>query len=99
MTLQYPCQTKFLPVILNEAAGVVKDLVERDRPVILNEAAGVVKDLVERDRPVILNGAAGVVNDLVERDRPVILNGVKDLGERNNAFILCGYGEVYQILR
>ena len=34
--------------------------------------------------PVILNGAAG---------------GVKDLGERNNAFILCGYGEVYQILR
>ena len=80
LTLQYPCQTKFLPVILNEAAGVVKDLVERDRPVILNEAAGVVKDLVERDRPVILNG-------------------VKDLGERNNAFILCGYGEVYQILR
>ena len=61
LTLQYHCQTKFLPVILNEAAGVVKDL--------------------------------------VERDRPVIQNGVKDLGERNNAFILCGYGEVYQILR
>ena len=91
MTLQYPCQTKFLPVVLNEAAGVVKDLVERDRPVILNG----VKDLVERDRPVIQNG----VKDLVERDRPVIQNGVKDLGERNNAFILCGYGEVYQILR
>ena len=48
---------------------------------------------------VILNEAAGVVKDLVERDRPDILNGVKDLGERNNAFILCGYGEVYQILR
>ena len=41
-----------------------------------------------------LNEAAGVVKDLVERDRPVIQNGVKDLGERNNAFILCGYGEV-----
>ena len=39
---------------------------------------------------VILNEAAGVVKDLVERDRPDILNGVKDLGERNNAFILCG---------
>ena len=89
MTLQWLCRARLLPVILNgvqltvilnEAAGVVKDLVERDRPVILNEA----------QLTVILNEAAGVVKDLVERDRPVILNGVKDLGERNNAFILCG---------
>ena len=30
------CAVRVLPVILNEAAGVVKDLVERNRPVILN---------------------------------------------------------------
>ena len=67
-------------------------------PVILN---GVQLTVILNEAPftVILNEAAGVVKDLVERDRPVILNGVKDLGERNNAFILCGYGEVYQILR